>query len=144
VGRSKTRPTEESVDVYLRESVDDERRPDCRELVDIMRRVTGAEPVMWGSSIVGFGTYRYRYASGREGEWFLTGFAVRKRDLTVYVMDGFDGAGGLLDRLGPHNVGKSCLYIRRLQDVDRAVLEDLLAGSVAALRRLYSDEGQSP
>jgi hypothetical protein len=130
----KTRPTGESVEDYLRDAVDDARRPDCIELLRIMRRVTGVEPQMWGPSIIGFGSYHYRYASGREGDWFLTGFAVRARDLTVYVMAGFDESEATLARLGRHRLGKSCLYIKRLADVDVTVLEELIAQSVAALR----------
>jgi hypothetical protein len=142
LGELKTRPTGESADAYLRDSVDDVRRPDCHALVGIMRRATGAEPRMWGSSIVGFGSYRYRYASGHEGEWFLTGFAARKRDLALYIMDGFDGAEPLLARLGRHRTGKSCLYIKRLSDVDPDILEELIVKSVDALRNMYADDGR--
>ena len=113
---------------------DEGRREDCRALAGLMARATGAPAAMWGASIVGFGRYRYRYASGREGEWFLAGFAPRKNDLTLYLMSGFDGYEPLLARLGRHKTGKSCLYIKRLADVDPAVLEELVTASVRYLR----------
>jgi hypothetical protein len=95
-----------------------------------MREVTGVEPVMWGDSIIGFGKYRYKYASGREAEWFLTGFAPRKQSLTLYIMSGFDEYDNLLDQLGKHSTGKSCLYVKKLDDIDMDVLRDLVEQSV--------------
>lgn len=102
-----------------------------------MQQVTGLKPEMWGTAMVGFGLYRYTYASGHSGEWFLVGFAPRKRDLTVYLMAGFDGLESLLARLGKHKTGKSCLYIARLSDVDTAVLEKMIETSVARLQQRY-------
>jgi hypothetical protein len=102
-----------------------------------MQRVTGLKPEMWGTSMVGFGLYRYTYASGHSGEWFQVGFAPRKRDLTVYLMAGFDGLEPQLARLGKHKTGKSCLYVARLDDIDTAVLEQMIETSVARLRQRY-------
>ena len=133
----KTRPTDASVEAFL-DAVDDERkRSDARVVAGMMAEVTGSTGVMWGSSIVGFGTYHYRYASGREGTFFETGFSPRKRALTLYVMAGFSEYEDLLGRLGRHTTGKSCLYVRRLADVDLDVLRDLLARSVDYVRAKY-------
>ena len=129
----KTQPTERSVTDYLNSVEDEQKRRDCYTLLDLMQSVTGAEPVMWGDAIVGFGRYHYRGASGREGDWFVTGFAPRKRDLTVYLMSGFDAAADLLARLGKHHTGKGCLYLKRLQDVDLDVLRELVRQSVDRL-----------
>ena len=134
----KTKPTGASVADFIAGVDGEERRADCRALVELMSRVTGAEPAMWGPSIVGFGSYHYRYASGREGDWMLAGFSPRARELVVYVMAGFQGAEALLARLGRHKASSgSCLYIRRLADVDLAVLEELVRGSVEHLLATY-------
>ena len=133
----KTRPTDASVEAFL-DAVDDERRrSDARVVAGMMAEITGSTGVMWGSSIVGFGTYHYRYASGREGTFFETGFSPRKRALTLYVMAGFSEYEDLLGRLGRHATGKSCLYVRRLADVDLDILRDLLARSVDYVRAKY-------
>ncbi len=126
----KTQKTNASVTAFLKAVADDERRKDCQTLVRIMKRAVGAEPKMWGSSIVGFGHYHYKYASGREGDWFLAGFSPRKQDLTLYIMAGFDRYDALMGKLGKHKTGKSCLYLKRLADVDVAVLEELVSASV--------------
>jgi hypothetical protein len=110
------------------------RRADCQAIVRIMRRATGARPAMWGTSIVGFGSYHYRYESGREGDWMLTGFSPRSRNLALYIMPGFGRYGDLLKRLGKHGTGKSCLYLKRLSDVDESVLAELVQASVDHLR----------
>ena len=130
----KTRPSGASVEAFLQGVGDEARREDCRALLALMRRVTGAEPEMWGTSIVGFGSYHYAYASGREGDWFVTGFSPRKRDLALYIMAGFTEYDALLARLGPHQTGKSCLYVKRLADLDLEVLEALVAASVKHMR----------
>ena len=132
----KTKPTAQSVEGFLA-TVPEERRADCATLLALLRRVTGEEPRMWGPSMVGFGSYHYRYESGREGDWFVAGFSPRKKELTVYVMAGFDGFEELLGRLGRHKVGKSCLYLRSLADVDLAVLEELVRRSVAEVAWRY-------
>lgn len=104
---------------------------DSHALRELMAGVTGDPGAMWGSSIVGFGSYSYRYASGRTGEWLAVGFSPRKQNLTLYIMDGFDGYDELLGKLGNHSTGKSCLYVKRLSDVDTDVLRELVVASVA-------------
>jgi hypothetical protein len=136
----KTRPTGQSVEAFLDAVPDAARRADCAWLLAAMRRATGAEPRMWGPSIVGFGVYRYKYESGREGEWPVIGFSPRRQDLSVYIMPGFERFGALLDKLGRHRTGKSCLYLKRLADVDTAVLEQLIARSVSAMARQRIDD----
>ncbi|MDE0419738.1 MAG: DUF1801 domain-containing protein [Gammaproteobacteria bacterium] len=134
----KTQPTRASVDVFI-DAVDDEgRRADCRVVAGLMAQVTGTEGVMWGSSIVGFGNYHYRYASGREGDFFEAGFSPRKRALTIYVMAGFSEYDDLLAKLGKYTTGKSCLYVKRLADVDLDVLREILTRSVAFIRAKYA------
>jgi len=124
----------EDVEAYIASMPDEGQRRDAAALVELMRRATGHPPAMWGSGMVGFGSYHYRYASGREGDWFLVGFAPRRKSLTVYTMDGFTGYESLLARLGKHSTGKSCLYIKRLDDVDVDVLEELVRRSVARMQ----------
>jgi hypothetical protein len=131
----KTRATKASVSKFLRGIADDRKRKDSQALADIMVQVTKAEPEMWGTSVVGFGRYRYKYASGREGEWFLTGFSPRKQNLTLYIMSGFDGYKALLGRLGKHTTGKSCLYIKSLGDVHIPTLKRLIRESVKHMRK---------
>ena len=135
----KTVATTASVTAYLGQ-LDDAKRQDAETVAAIMAEVTGAPAVMWGSSIVGFGEYHYRYASGREGDFFLTGFAPRKRALTLYIMAGFSAYDALLEKLGNFTVGKSCLYVKRLADVDLDVLRELIDQSAAAIREKYPDE----
>ena len=126
----KTRPGDASVESFVASIADESRRQDSRALLELMSEVTGESPRMWGENIVGFGSYHYRYESGREGDWFLAGFSPRKQNLTVYLMSGFDGYGQLLARLGKHKTGKACLYLKRLDDVDRDVLRELVRRSV--------------
>jgi hypothetical protein len=130
----KTKPTDDSVQAFLDGIDSDDRRNDCIAVTQLMRDVTDEEPRMWGPSIVGFGSYHYRYASGREGDWFLTGFSPRKRDLTLYIMAGFDRYDELMGRLGKHSTGKSCLYVKHLADIDVDVLRELVGASVAHMR----------
>ena len=134
---NKTAPTDVSIASYLDAIPDADRRRDCEVLVDMMSRATGAPPVMWGAGIVGFGSYHYRYESGREGDFCTVGFASRKGDISLYLMDGFEGKDVLLSRLGRHKTGKACLYLRKLVDVDLAVLEELVNASVAATLGRY-------
>lgn len=133
MAEAKTRPTKTSLASFLDSVPDAQRRADCEALAAMMKQVTGAPAVVWGTSIVGFGTYHYTYASGRTGDWPVVAFAPRKNDLTVYVMPGFDGLGDLLQRLGPHKTAKVCLYLKRLADVDRTVLAEIIERSVAAM-----------
>ena len=134
---NKTQPTLASVEGFLATVEGDDKRADASALAALMAEVTGLQGRMWGSSIVGFGTYHYRYASGREGDFFQTGFSPRKRALTVYVMPGFAEYQALLARLGKHTTGKSCLYIRRLADVDIDVLREIIVRSVRHIRAKY-------
>ncbi|RLT41381.1 MAG: DUF1801 domain-containing protein [Chloroflexi bacterium] len=126
----KTQQNDASVTDFIN-GVDEKRRDDCFALLDLMSEVTGAPAKMWGTAIVGFGEYHYKGASGREGDWMLVGFSPRKQNLTLYIMSGFDRYDELLAKLGKHSTGKSCLYIKRLADVDRDVLRQLVAASVA-------------
>lgn len=125
----KTKPTTASVTKFLNGVSDKTRRDDCFAVLEMMREVTKEEPAMWGSSIVGFGRFRYKYESGREGEWPIAAFSPRKSDLTLYFMPGFDIAPEM-DRLGKYKTGKSCLYIKKLSDVDAKVLKQLVTKSV--------------
>ena len=126
----KTQPTQDSVVDYLNNIENEKKRADSFAILELMAEVTGAEPKMWGDSIIGFGVYRYKYKSGRQGEWFLTGFAPRKQNLTIYIMSGFSTYDQLLGDLGKHKTGKSCLYINKLEDIDMVVLRDLVKQSV--------------
>lgn len=133
----KTKLTKKSVAAFIAALPDPATRRDCRALVSMMRRVTGAPPRMWGPSIVGFGTWRYVYASGRTGDWPLAAFSPRRQNLTVYCMPGLEGVDALLEKLGPHKSSKACLYLRRLEDVDTRLLERLIRISVRETRKRY-------
>ena len=137
MAKMKTTPTDASVDAYIDAVEDAQKREDCRAVAAMMAEATGAPARMWGSSIVGFGSYHYRYESGREGDIMETGFAARKRALTLYVMAGFSEYGDLLAKLGKHKTGKSCLYVKRLADVDQDVLREMVERSVAWIRARY-------
>jgi hypothetical protein len=133
----KTKPTRVSAESHLAAIANEEQRNDAKTLVALMRRVTKQEPRMWGPSLVGFGSYHYQYASGHEGDSALAAFAVRGRELVVYIETGFEGRDVLLAKLGKHTTGKVCVYIRRLANVDLKVLETLVARSVAETKRRY-------
>ena len=130
----KTKPTDESVRDFINKIPDEERRADCFAVAKIMEEVTGEKPKMWGPSIVGFGSYHFKYDSGREGDWLVTGFSPRKKDLTLYLMMGFEKHAELMKKLGKHSTGKSCLYIKRLADVDVPTLKTLIKVSVKQLQ----------
>lgn len=130
----KTKRNRGNVEEFLSGVGHATRREDARAVLALMEKVTGERAVMWGESIVGFGSYRYRYASGREGEWMLVGFSPRKAGLTLYLMSGFSRYRELLAKLGKHRTGKSCLYINRLSDVDGEVLRTLVSESVAHVK----------
>ena len=130
----KTKPTEVSVDEFIANIDDPQKRADVETIAAIMAKATRSPGKMWGASIVGFGDYHYVYESGREGDWFLVGFAPRKKDLTLYIMPGFDAYEALLGKLGKHKTGKSCLYINKLADVDVKVLTKLVSESVKAMK----------
>jgi len=130
----KTKKNDKEVSTFLNSLEDAKKRQDCEALLRLMQEETGEPPAMWGESIVGFGEYHYHYASGREGDWFLTGFSPRKQNLTVYIMAGFDAYEALMKRLGKYKTGKSCLYIKRLEDVDPKVLRELVRQSADHVR----------
>ncbi|MCI0657444.1 MAG: DUF1801 domain-containing protein [Acidobacteria bacterium] len=141
MGELKTKRNDASVNGFLKKISDADRRQDCMTVLQIMRKATRAEPKMWGTSIVGFGSYQYKYASGREGEWPLVGFAPRKGDLTLYIMPGLDRYGHLLAKLGKHKTGKACLYIKRLSDLDLKVLQEIVTASVEAMKKQRAADG---
>jgi hypothetical protein len=138
MAENKTKLTALSVDSYLDAIVDEDRRKGCKQLVRLMSKVSGQKAKMWGTSIVGFGSYHYKYESGREGDAPLIGFSSRKGDITVYLMLGTGDYESLLSRLGKHKTGKGCLYVKRMADVDEAVLSDLVSACMDALKRRYA------
>lgn len=133
---NKTKPTKVNPRAFIKQVENEQRRKDALELLKMMQDVTGAKPTMWGPSIIGFDRYRYRYASGHSGEAPLAGFSPRKQELVVYLAPDLDNSA-LMKKLGKHKTGKSCLYIKTLDDVNRGVLRDLVAASVAATRKRY-------
>ena len=139
----KTKPTDVSVESHIAAMANEEQRKDAQRLVALMRKVTKQEPRMWGPTIVGFGSYHYKYASGHEGDSALTGFAARGRELVVYIAPDFEGRDELLAKLGKHKIGKVCVYIRRLANVDLKVLETLVARSVADTKSRYPQTNEN-
>lgn len=133
----KTQPNNANVEQFIEAIADDRRHADCLTLLPIMARITQKAPQMWGDSIVGYGRYHYQYKSGRAGDWFVTGFSPRKREMTIYIMPGFQNYSALLDQLGKHKLGQSCLYIKRLSDIDIGVLEALIATSIQDMKSMY-------
>jgi hypothetical protein len=131
----KTKPNEQIVEKFLKGIAGKQTREDCFTILEIMKQVTKAEPKMWGSSIVGFGTYHYKYESGRQGDWFLTGFSPRKQNVTLYLMGGFAHYDELMKKLGKYKTGTSCLYIKSLADVDLPTLKKLIQESVKYMRK---------
>jgi hypothetical protein len=131
----KTKQNAASVSAFLEAIPDEQRREDALALAAMLEAVTKTKPKMWGASIVGYGTQRYKYESGREGDWFLAGFSPRKDSLTLYLMSGIDRHPDLMEKLGKYKTGRSCVYIKRLSDVDRKVLRRLIARSVKASPR---------
>ena len=132
----KTQKTRASVAKFIASIEDDKRRKDSRAVLEMMKEITGEKPEMWGPAIVGFGSYHYTYASGREGDWFLTGFSPRKQALTLYIMSGFSKYDALLKKLGKFKAGKACLYIKKLEDVHLPTLEELIRRSVEHKARM--------
>jgi len=139
----KTKPTEASVKEFLNQIPDKARRDDCFTIAKLMEEATGAKPKMWGPSIVGFGTFHYKYASGREGDWLVTGFSPRKNDLTLYMMLGFEQHRELMQQLGKYKTSKSCLYIKRLDEVHLPTLKKLIKQSVKQLRDYQKSKAKS-
>ncbi|CAE7703464.1 unnamed protein product [Symbiodinium microadriaticum] len=135
----KTKPTSQKVTEFIDQVEDETKRDDSHHLLKILKEETGEDPVMWGPSIVGFGKYKYVYDSGRSGEWMLAGFSPRKQALTVYIMSGFEKFDDLLMKLGKHKTGKSCLYIKKLADIDEKILREMIRSSVAVIKKRYAN-----
>ena len=138
MAEAKTKPTAASIDEYLESRASPDQLADCKALMVMLKRVTKEQPRMWGPSIVGYGSYSYRYESGRTGESCVTGFAVRGRELVVYLVAESPEQQELLAKLGKHKIGKSCLYLKRLADIDAKVLEALVSKSVSEVRRRHA------
>lgn len=134
---NKTQPNAASVDDFLASITDEKKRQDTHEIMGMMEEITGSSPVMWGNSIIGFGAYRYHYRSGRQGEWALVSVSPRARNVTVYIMPGFSEYEHLMTKLGKYKTGRSCLYLNKLEDVDREVLYELIKESVAYMKKQY-------
>lgn len=133
----KTKPTKVGVTTFINAVEDENKRKDCRALLKLMKSVTGKKPIIWGTSIVGFGSYHYKYKSGREGDWPVTGFSPRKQNLSIYVMPGLSKYPSLVKKLGKYKTGVSCLYVKKLEDIDQDVLRKLVEKSVADMRKMY-------
>ena len=134
---NKTVETDASVENFINTVADEQKRKDSWDMIALMKDITGDEPKMWGSSLVGFGQYHYTYESGHEGDFFITGFSPRKTAFTVYIMPGFERYKEKMEKLGPHKTGKSCLYLKNLDVVDREVLEMIIRDSVEVMRERY-------
>src|SRR5262252_837876 len=141
MAENKTKPTDARVDDYIASRANEQQHADCRKLMALLKKVTRQSPKMWGPSIVGYGSYRYGYESGRTGEMPLAGFAIRGRELVIYLVAEGEEQNLLLSKLGKHKMGKSCLYFKRLSDLDYSMLEKLVTKSVADLKRRYGKRG---
>lgn len=139
MAENKTMPTDASVPDFIAAVANETRRQDAYLLLELMNRITGFEPCLWGDSLIGYGHYRYKYKSGHGGEFFLTGFSPRKAATTIYIMPGFKQYGPQLAKLGKHKHSVSCLYVTRLSNIDLAVLEDIVTDSVSRMKKLYPD-----
>ena len=139
--KNKTQATSANVDAFIADIDDEKKRADAQAIKAMMEELSGYPAEMWGASIVGFGRYHYRYESGREGDFMRVGFSPRKTALTLYIMPGFGEYDGLLKRLGKHKTGKSCLYVKKLADVDEGVLRELIGASLAAMEEKYPESG---
>ena len=133
----KTQPNQQSVQEFLWQIEDLNQQKDAKRILQLMEEISGETAKMWGDSMIGFGSYHYRYASGREGDWFLTGFSPRKKQFSLYIMAGFERYEALLQKLGKYKTGKSCLYIKNLSDVDEAILRELIRASVDYMKSQY-------
>ena len=137
MAKNKTVTNNEDVETFLSNIENDQKRIDAFELLELMRGITKERPKMWGKSIVGFGEYHYVYESGREGDMFITGFSPRKQDITIYIMTGFGKYKQKLIKLGKHRIGKSCLYIKKLENVDKGILKELITDSMHRMINKY-------
>jgi len=141
MGELKTKPTNASVEKFLNQIPDETRREDCFKIAKMMEEITGCKPKMWGPSIVGFDSYHYKYASGQEGDWPIAAFSPRKTDLTLYILPGFQESKELMDALGKHRTGRSCLYIKRLSDINVPTLKKLIRQSVKRMKQITKNKG---
>lgn len=139
----KTKENNASVEKFLNSVEDKSKQKDCFEILKIMEEICGEKAKMWGKTMVGFGSYHYKYASGREGDWFLTGFSPRKNNLTIYIMPGFSDFPKLMSKLGKYTLGKSCLYFKKLEDLDLSVLKKLISQSLNLMEKRYPDNSMS-
>jgi len=137
MAENKTKPSSLNVESFLAAIKDEKKRVDCEKLADIFRQVTDFVPVMWGPDIVGFGSYHYKYPSGREGDAPLTGFSPRKEAISIYLTAGFIHLSPLMEKLGKYKTGKGCLYVKKIEDIDLKVLEQLIRASIEYLKKLY-------
>lgn len=137
MAKLKTSPTKTSVRTFLAGIKPEARKKECLQLAELMTELTGELPRMWGKTIVGFGSYHYIYESGREGDWFLTGFSPRKQVLTVYIMSGFEPLKDTMKSLGKYKTGSSCLYIKSLEDIDHHLLKKMIRKSIALMKKRY-------
>jgi hypothetical protein len=135
----KTKPNNEDVNAFIDGVEPAWKQDDSKELLKLMKKITGEDPKMWGPSIIGYGSYHYKYESGREGDWFLTGFSPRKQNMTVYLNGGFAGSEKLLEKLGKHKISVGCLYVKKLADIDISILEQLIIKSVETLKVRYKE-----
>lgn len=133
----KTKPNPSSVSAFINAVEDDIKRKDCKTLLAWMKKITGKKPTMWGDSIIGFGSYHYIYPTGNEGDWFITGFSPRKQNLTIHIMNGFENYTDLLKQLGKHKLGKSCLYVKKLDEIDRDRLQQMIEDSFRYMTEKY-------
>jgi hypothetical protein len=140
MSENKTKKTNASIKNFINSIKDENVKKDCNTIIKLMQSITKKEPKMWGSIIVGFGDYHYKYASGREGDFFLTGFSPRKQNLALYLMGGLENQKDKLKKLGKHKTGKSCLYIKSLNDIDKKVLKEMIVQSVKETKKLYPDK----
>lgn len=131
----KTKQNDANVEDFINKVEDEKRRKDSFEVLHLFKRITGEEPKMWGPAIIGFGNFKYKYANGSENDWMLTGFSPRKQNLTIYIMTGFDRYEELLGKLGKHKTSKSCLYIKKLEDINLDVLSEIVLNSLERLRK---------
>ncbi len=133
----KTRPNNQSVSAFIKNIEHPQRKADCQALLKLMKNITGKRPKMWGDSLVGFGNYHYKYKSGHEGDWFVTGFSPRKAATTIYIMPGFSNYPEIMAQLGKYKTGKSCLYVNKLADINLALLEALVRRSIDDMAKMY-------
>lgn len=138
----KTKKNDKNPKAFIEAVEHKKRREDSLVVMDLMERITGEKPVMWGPSIVGYGSYHYKYASGQEGDWMMTGFSPRKQALTIYIMPGFKRYDELMSKLGKYKTGKACLYINKLEDIDFKTLEELIQLSFNYMKSKYSTSGE--